>query len=282
MQEKAKSLGPKSILVTGGTGFLGSHLARELVNEGHKVTLIKRPNSGLSRIEDIKSQIQMYNADDFAGGEFDCFFNAATSYGRKGESDKEIEISNCQFPLSILSKLNLPKLHLINLGTSLPDDLNVYTRSKKNFVNECLNLKELHLFSNVTLENFYGPHDSGIVSFIIKKIKDEEKAIELTEGKQKRDLIYYKDALRALILIMNEGISGNIPVGSGLAPTLKEVIMKISEKMNNSTTELKFGAKEYRPDEPMYQVADISILESNGWSPQFDLDKGLEDCLRGW
>ena len=72
------------LLVTGITGFLGSHLAEDLVETGHEVTGLVRNGSDLSRLETIKDQLVLseWSTSKFEGMWFDSIIHVATDYGR--------------------------------------------------------------------------------------------------------------------------------------------------------------------------------------------------------
>ena len=86
----------KHILLTGGTGFLGSHLARALINHNHHVTILIRSTSDLWRIDDIKHRCTFHNLNDmplddvFSQTSFHAIFHTACCYGRNGETDEQI------------------------------------------------------------------------------------------------------------------------------------------------------------------------------------------------
>lgn len=97
----------KTILLTGGTGFLGSHLVKRLVYEGFKVVVIKRVTSKLSRLESIINQVQLYDLDQidvkniFQENAIDIIIHCATNYGRFTHLTDIIQ-ANIFLPLKIL------------------------------------------------------------------------------------------------------------------------------------------------------------------------------------
>jgi len=81
----------KTILITGATGFLGSHITWTLFNEGFNIIILKRSFSDIWRIREIIDKIRYYDIDKveleipFKENEIDCIIHTATNYGRKGE-----------------------------------------------------------------------------------------------------------------------------------------------------------------------------------------------------
>ena len=98
----------KTILITGATGFLGSHITWTLFNEGFSIIILKRSFSDIWRIREIIDKIRYYDIDKveleipFKENEIDCIIHTATNYGKKREKISEIIETNVVFPLKLL------------------------------------------------------------------------------------------------------------------------------------------------------------------------------------
>ena len=99
------------IFITGVTGYLGSNIARALIQGGHKITSIKRKSSSLESIRDISNKINFYDLESNEleiifdkNAPFDGVVHTATCYGREQEFLKDIYRTNTLFPLEILEK----------------------------------------------------------------------------------------------------------------------------------------------------------------------------------
>ncbi len=99
----------KTILLTGVTGYLGSHLAKVLLANGYDIVALKRTTSSLRRIESLLPDIALYDLEGLdlaipfeAHGKIDAVIHTATCYGRNGELVSEIIESNIMFPVRLL------------------------------------------------------------------------------------------------------------------------------------------------------------------------------------
>jgi CDP-paratose synthetase len=283
----------KNLLLTGATGYLGSHLAKALVSNGYNVYILKRKSSSLKRLNDILDKVVLLNIEDvdledfFACSEIDAIIHSATSYGRKGESLSDVYAANMMFPLQLLEyALKYNVKYFLNSNTTLPVDLNIYALSKGNF-SQVLNMySNLINVVNIELQYFYGPKDdnSKFVTLMLTKMAQGEPAIDLSEGTQIRDFIYISDVVDAYITILKNTNTlkgyNTLPLGSGNGISLKELTEKIKFSITNNTTELRFGALPMRTGEVMHSVADISFLQSLGWRPNYSIDEGLIETIK--
>ncbi len=267
----------KKILLTGGTGFLGSHLARSFLEQGHSVSILTRPTSSFRRLQDVKNKINFISSIGDLSENYNCFLPLATCYGRNNESTEEIWSTNKKFPLQILEKIVHPELKIILAGTSLPKDFNDYSESKWAFFEKIKHLNTVHFL----LEHFYGPSDNSFIGHLLRCFEDNQPELDLTIGEQSRDFLYYRDAVEAfsLALNINEFPLGNIPVGSGEQHSIRDMVLTVKKFFPLCKTKLNWGKIPYRPNEVMQSKADLSLLKKIGWSPRFSLTAGLNDFL---
>lgn len=282
-----------TILLTGATGFLGSHLFKFWIDKGHRLVVLKRSTSSTQRLKGYMDYISWYDVDQpnwkevFDRHQFDTVVHVAASYGRNGEASSEILQSNTLFPLRLLElAIQNNVKHFINTASSLPRDINAYALSKAQFQDWLVNKKnEIHSV-NVELEYFFGPCDEDwkFISMVIQKLLNNEPFINFTQGLQKRDFIYIDDVVSAFDLILNrirDLESGSIvPIGSGKSYTLRSVVELCKQILNNSTTTLNFGSIPDRKGEVDELVADTSILKSLGWKSEYSLEKGLMKFIK--
>jgi CDP-paratose synthetase len=285
------------ILMTGATGFLGSHLAKALLAQGYDVVALKRKTSALYRIESILSKITFYDVEelDFDSlflkeNKIDAVIHTATIYGRDGESSSEIFATNTIFPLSLLDAAIRADVKLfINTDTVLDKYLNVYALSKNQFMQwgRYFSQKNKIHFVNLRLEHFYGQgdDDSKFTSYVINNCILNTSSLKLTLGEQRRDFIYIDDAVAAYLVVLK---SVNLlderfvecDVGSGTTVSIREFV-ELVHRMTGSKTSLEFGAIPYREGEEMNSHADTHVLKSLGWYCKYSLEQGLKLIIEG-
>ncbi|WP_303817485.1 NAD(P)-dependent oxidoreductase [Selenomonas ruminantium] len=280
------------ILLTGATGFLGSHLTHALINEKHKITVLKRKKSNIERIKDVIDKVKYYNIDDtdlddvFKNNKYDAVIHTATCYGRHKESTVEIMRTNDLFPLEVLLKAveyNVPKF--INTDTSSEKFLSDYSLAKKHFLDwgEKVSSERNITFINLCLEHMYGPNDdpSKFVDYIILNCKKNVKKIDLTEGKQKRDFIYIDDVVAAFLTVLHTELYGyrSFCVGSGCNISIRNAV-EIIHKLLKSKTILNFGAIPLRKNEVLESKVDLVPLKSLGWEPKYSFVEGIEKTIK--
>lgn len=289
----------KTLVITGVTGFLGSHIAKHQVDAGNIVIGIVRKNSDLTRLESIRSRIKLIESSSeniirtFEAG-VDAVIHTSTCYGRGNESPSDLLEANIGFPLRLLDAalasnvpafLNTDSFFSSNnpLGTYLAE----YSLSKRHFTEwarlACVNRSIC--FFNIRLEHLYGPGDqeSKFINWLVHQCLKNVKEINLTPGGQKRDFIYIDDAVAAFNCILNSMAAvGNgfhqVGLGTGKMQTMRNLIEEV-HRIIGSTTTLNFGALPYRLYEQMESVADNSYLKNLGWKSKVKLDYGIRKII---
>lgn len=278
----------KSILLTGATGFLGSHLAKALLAAGHQVAAVKRPSSSLRRLTAVQADLQWVHSDTLnlaAVGPIDAIIHTATCYGRNHETVDELLLANTRFPLRLMDAACRHGVGaFINSDTTLPPFLSSYALSKRHFLmwGEFYATHHALQFVNVRLEQFYGAHDdpAKFTAYVIKGCVDQVEELRLTAGEQQRDFIHIDDAVSAYLTLMDftePGLS-SFDVGSGQAVSIRRFVETV-HRLANTSTRLAFGTLPYRAGEVMHAKANIARLAALGWRCQHDLESGLRQVI---
>jgi UDP-glucose 4-epimerase len=309
----------RNILITGGLGFIGSNLARRLVDLGANVTLIDSliPEYGgnLFNIADLEDRVRVNISDvrdehsmHYLVQEHDCLFNLA---GQTSHMDSmqnpytDLEI-NCRAQLSILEacrKYN-PEIKIVFASTRqiygkpdyLPvDEKHLLRPVDVNGINKMAGEWYHILYNNVhnlracalRLTNTYGPRmrvKDARQTFlgIWVKLLVEGEPFEVWDGHQLRDFNYVDDAVDAFLMAAaSEGANGKVfNLGEDDVISLKELADLLIEVNGGGEYRLRdFPADRKRIDIGDY-YADFNLIRSVlEWQPKVSLREGLARTL---
>ncbi|MFA4880067.1 MAG: NAD-dependent epimerase/dehydratase [Candidatus Doudnabacteria bacterium] len=271
----------KTILIPGGTGFIGSHLLPSLLTNRYKVIVVKRKFSDLTRIKKFIPQIKIYDIDEcnlalpFQKNKIDLVINLAVDQGKnKNSLPSQIMDTNIVFALRLIEKCCAFKIkYYFNFDSALNDNINLYAYSKHVLYSllKKYSLCPIKIF-NLELQYVYGKNDDPkkFIPFAIDKLRSN-KVIKMTQGKQNLDFIYIKDCVDAILhLIQNcqkfKKIFEEFQIGTGKTMFLKNLV-KIIKNNLHSHSRIIYGAVPYRQNEQMFSRANIKKLK--GWKPKY-------------
>ncbi|RTY83457.1 NAD-dependent epimerase/dehydratase family protein [Flavobacterium sp. LS1P28] len=280
------------ILLTGATGFLGSHLLKRLIEAGADVLILVRETSNKERIKNLEGfsiftiNKQLSNIDAlFEMYSIDTIIHVATEYGRDLPYSSVLE-SNVLLPIKLIESADKKKLNLfVNTDSFFSkfqdySYLKEYIMSKNIFTDYLKSLSGIQVF-NLQLEHIYGEFDSKtkFITSVMGKILVNEKSIKLTEGSQKRDFIYVLDVVDAyLVVLANKQVLGQyteFEVGTGSSISVKDFVSKIHQIMD-SKSDLLFGALVGRINEIKDSKANNLNLCKLGWKPKFTYETAIK------
>lgn len=287
----------KTVLLTGATGFLGSHLLDALIAKRFNVVILKRTTSDPWRIEHLLDKVVSYDVDAlplevvFEQHNIDVVIHTACHYGRNGDTLCQIVESNLMFGLRILDAcLTFNTSTFINTGTLLPNNLNPYSLSKSQLVDWLRQSSDKMTVLNLQLEHMFGPKDDAtkFVSWILSQFKSNAPEIKLTEGDQLRDFIYIDDVVSAYLTVLSldsEFVGFNeFDVGTGNLLSVKDFLEELQcvyeADVGSVSTKLHFGAIPYREGEIMTVDVNNELLMSLGWKPKTALKDGLKNIIK--
>jgi nucleoside-diphosphate-sugar epimerase len=283
----------KTIVLTGGTGFLGSNLLKSFLAANYNILLLKRTTSDVWRIRDVIDSIHCYDIDAirleevFSQRKIDSIVHCATDYGRKAVDQISLLEANLILPLKLLQLGSTHNVSsFINTDTILDKRVSHYSLSKSQFKDWLKAYSAGMTCVNVALEHFYGPYDdeSKFVTYIIQSILKRVDRIDLTKGEQKRDFIFIDDVVDAFMRIsshcpeLGKGYF-HYEIGSTRTIEIREFVEMVKRQANNTKTLLNFGALPYRENEVMESHVDIGAIQRLGWRPSVALEDGLRTTI---
>lgn len=300
------------LLLTGTTGFLGSHLLKALIEDGNEIVALKRTHSDCKRIVSQlqNSHVTFYDIDDirilekiFAENDIYGVIHCAVEYGR-GDALKITDTveTNINFSIRLLDMAiknkcmfftNVDSFFSKQLETGSMGKDNIYmpeyTLSKYQF-SQWGQLKAVHSkidFVNMRLEHIYGEDDDAekFIPYIINSIKNKVPEIRLSEGLAERDFIYVEDVCNAFVMALHWVASNagfgykNIDIGRGFSVRVKDFVLEIKNSFSECETELLFGALNRSEQEIEKSCADIQEIQKMGWSPRYDVRFMIKNIL---
>ncbi len=294
--------------VTGGAGFIGSHLTKYLVSVGHNVTVIDNLFRGkLSNLEEVKDNINFLKLDilDFenlkkALQNVDGIFHQAAltsvpeSY-EKEEEYKEVNITGTKNIFKIASEFkkkvvyassssvygNIEKIPItedfdrkpINpYGvTKLEDEYLAETYSKSG--TEIIALRYFNVFGTGQTLDY-----AGVITKFLDKIKEGKNPTVFGDGSQVRDFIFVQDVVEANVAVMLSDVKhGFFNIGTGDVVSIKE-LASLMIKISGKSLQIEY-------DKPLdgdikLSKADMSLATKTfDWRPQTTLEQGLRDLF---
>ncbi len=297
------------ILVTGGLGFVGSHIVDRLLSEGHEVDIIDNMSSSVVSkefFEPIKPFIgdvsDMRFIDSvFSKRKYDCIFHfAANASVPNSINNEDINFSsNVTGTYNILKRAALASSAIILASTSAvygeqygekvgemtsARPISPYGVSK--LIGEELCLAYGRIYGNKVIAfryfNIYGPRQNRYVGYdFIRKISENRGEVKmLGTGLEIRDFINIKDVVSVSVMPLNNEHMWNeiYNIGSGVGTKIKDLLRVMLEELHE-TREVTFSGKSWRGDiSGLY--ADIDKIRSMGFEPSVNLHSGIKEFIQ--
>jgi UDP-glucose 4-epimerase len=300
-------------LVTGGCGFIGSHLAAELANLGEVLILDDLSTGSLARIQGlidrgrarfIRGSVLHRNLLLEACSGVDCVFHLAAiaSVQRSLEAPLEVHEANATGTLTVLSAAREAGVTKLVFASSsavygdgppvpraeadLPGPLSPYAASKLAGEYYCEVYRRSFGLATASLRlfNVYGPGQdprgeyAAVIPRFIMQVLRRSPPVIFGDGNQVRDFVSVKDVVRANILAMQRDAVGVFNIGSGDRTTILRLAGAVME-IGGLSREPVF--EKPRPGDIRESVADISrARDVIGYRPKVHLADGLQETFR--
>lgn len=264
-------------VMTGATGYIGSHVLKYLLSKGWEIHIIADPKFGYANIEDILSQIDVFEYDGNIFSLCDYFktvkpdvvyhLAAAVITNYKPEQVPILIQSNIQFGAEILEAMKSSDSKLLvstgsywqNYNSDTYNPVDLYAATKEAFEKIIQFYVDAYGFRHVNLRLFdvYGEDDKRPKLWnAIREIAGTDQHIAVSPGEQLLDLIHISDVCTAyeaayFALVNNATIVNDIfGVRTGVTYSLKEAI-SVMETALGKRINVDFGGKPYKDREVM-------------------------------
>jgi UDP-glucose 4-epimerase len=295
-------------IVTGGAGFIGSHLAEGLTGRGYQVVILDDLSTG--KMDNIKGLLDK-NSVTFVQGSIaelpllrklfdkaDCVFHQAaiSSVQKSIEDPLTTSEANATGTLNVLLAARDSSVKKVICASSaavygdistplqkedmLPNPQSPYAATKLAGEYYCQAFQAVYGIPAVSLRyfNVYGPKQdpnsdyAAVIPRFTKRVSEGKSLIIFGNGKQTRDFVFVSDVVQANILAAESDATGIFNIARGQRASINELASLVISVMNKDVGIIH---KEPRPGDIKHSLADISKARSFGYEPQYGLEQGL-------
>jgi len=301
----------KSVVITGGAGFIGSNLAEQLIAD-NKITIIDDLSTGsLDNIASIKNKRNLtFVLGSILNGDLlekrfhgiDVVFHEAAipSVARSVDDPLTTNEVNIQGTLNVLIAAKNQKVGKLVFASSSavygdtvilpnkehahPNLQSPYALTKLTGEYYCQIFNRLYGLSTICLRyfNVYGPRQNpnseyaAVIPLFISNILNNNPPVIYGDGNQTRDFIFIKDVIQANILAAESEATGVFNIGAGHSTTVNELAKVIISILGRDLHPIY---KEARPGDIRNSLADIDLARSFGYNPRYSLENGLSETI---
>ncbi|WP_144555680.1 NAD-dependent epimerase/dehydratase family protein [Bacillus sp. X1(2014)] len=296
------------VLVTGGAGFIGSHVVDLLIQSGHEPIVVDNLRSGNRKfvppnVRFIKMDITSPKIDAvFAREKPDVVIHLAAQVDVASSIKNPVEDANQNILgtirlLACSQKFNVKKF-IFSSSCAVygeKDDCSI----KETFPVQPLSFYGISKYSSelyiqafhqlfklpytiLRYANVYGPRQSsigegGVISIFLKKVLNGEAPHILGDGEQTRDFVYVKDVARANVLSIEKGTNGIFNIGTNSKTSIKQLFQIINSLTNSNLSPILMPERE--GDIRYSRLNNTNAVNLLAWKPEFDLHTGLNETL---
>lgn len=300
-----------SFLISGGAGFIGSHIADFLVERGDKVIIVDNFSTGNK--ENVNPSAKLYEMDVmdpnisriFKEEKIDFVFHLAAQINLRHSvndpiSDSRTNIIGALNILENAAKYKVKKIVFPSSGT-------VYGESKKSSIRENHALRPMspYAINKLSIENYlyyykkttgigmkyavlrlgnvYGPRqnpkgEAGVVSIFIDAILKGSRPVIFGSGQQTRDYVYVKDVVRAFDLAQQRSVSGCFNIGTGKETSVNQLLDIILNYLHLDVQPIREKKKE--GDQKRICLNCDKAARLIEWEPRYDVRMGIDETIR--
>lgn len=294
------------ILVTGGAGFIASHVADACIAVGHDVVVVD--NLSMGKRENVNPKAKFFQMDIRDKAICKIFnderFDAVIHHAAQMDVRKSVEDPQFDASVNIIGTINLlecckatgvQKFLFASTGGAIYGEQEYFPADEAHPVRPVspygiskLAIEKYLFYYNIEFKvqyialryaNVYGPRqnphgEAGVVAIFTKKMLAGDQPIINGDGKQTRDYVYVDDVVRANIFALTHDQSDVFNVGTGIETDVNQLFRSLNTLTGSRCKELHGAAKK---GEQQRSVLECSRIQKTfGWKPTVSLEEGLK------
>ncbi len=300
------------ILITGGAGFIGSHLVEGLLSNENEILIFDNLLTGKKENLEFTGNFKFIN-DDFGSDsslenieKFDpeiCFHLAAQSSVVVSVENPALDFEhNILQPIKLIQVLlrsSCKKFVFTSSGGTIFGEPSVIPTAEEDYsdepespygvakkrLNELIKImtKNSNLkYSILNLSNVYGPRqdphgEAGVVSIFANKYLNDEEPVIFGDGEQTRDYIYVKDVVSALIKASKIDENHFLNIGTGVETSVNDLVNSMKSQFNSEINPIYKPAREGELNRSVLNSS--KAKKELDWKPEYNLDDGMKQVL---
>lgn len=302
-----------SVLVTGGAGFIGSHLVDALVDRGEQVIVVDDLSSGVR--ENVNPKVEYHELDIRSAWAADLIREqrprVIAHQAAQMSVSRSVREPVFDASVNLMGAVNLleaarevgARFVFASTGGALYGDADVlptpetypawpvspYGVSKLSFEHylHCYRVEHGLSYAALRYANVYGPRqnphgEAGVVAIFCQRLLKGERAVINGDGLYTRDFVYVADVVSAILAAVDSEICGHFNVGTGRQTTINEIFHLVARHLGADDQEFHGPP---RPGDQRTSALDSTLIgQKLGWKPEVTLEEGLAetaDWFRG-
>jgi UDP-glucose 4-epimerase len=297
------------VLVTGGAGFIGSHLVDRLVMEGHEAVVVDNLATGKRR--NINRAARFYKMD-IQSWRLERVFrnerpNVVMHLAAQMDVRKSVEDPMFDAQVNVLGTLNVlqqavrhgvRKVIFSSSGGAIYGEQEVYPAPEIHVtkplspygLSKLCGEQYLSYYQRVSglqavslrYANVYGPRqdpegEAGVVAIFIQKMLNNEQAVINGNGRQTRDFVFVDDVVEANLAMMGQDTQGTYNVGTGVETSINDLFRILVQHTGSTCKEIHGPAK--KGEQARSVIDNTKLRHEVSWEPRADLSDGLKKTV---
>jgi UDP-glucose 4-epimerase len=297
------------VLVTGGAGFIGSHLVDRLVMEGHEAVVVDNLATGKRR--NINRAARFYKMD-IQSWRLERVFrnerpNVVMHLAAQMDVRKSVEDPMFDAQVNVLGTLNVlqqavkhgvRKVIFSSSGGAIYGEQEIYPAPEIHVtkplspygLSKLCGEQYLSYYQRVSglqavslrYANVYGPRqdpegEAGVVAIFIQKMLNNEQAVINGNGRQTRDFVFVDDVVEANLAMMGQDTQGTYNVGTGVETSINDLFRILVQHTGSTSKEIHGPAK--RGEQARSVIDNTKLRHEVSWEPRADLSDGLKKTV---